>query len=604
MRKKVFVFLMMLLVQVVYATSSDFDKVINESKAFAEGKKQDSYQAMQHFDPKATFDHYSANPETTNYYGGVTQSSTNAMNSNALSAMTDTESGSAVLNSITQRPQYNISPLSPDMQHSQLIQSEADNIIRGVTSAYTDCKPKQACQMDYTMRHCTQSAINQHAMCRKNLIVNVIPQQNTMQNVTVHLQGLPSMRSGMSMITMKLNLASKSVISITGKMQNFTVSPAVPSASCPLDFEFVSADNLDTASPVTIRVLEQPSCNNHFQVTLIIIRQRMTLRSFDINLNYRFPIPQAPIVQESWSPDCNYYELLKSQGICQLQKPDTCIAGSEMRVINGVPVTRSCWTMESNYACNSGGDNDCNTIPDQCEQISSECQKKVGNTCLSYSQTYRCPQQSCVNTADVICGNGKDYCLDGDCTDHSYKPSQDMGKAAVALSAVVDATKSFDTHFIFKGHARQCRDDALDFSNCCNASGWGQDMNLAHCDNEEKALGPQREKKLTIYVGRYCSEKVLGFCVEHKESYCVFDSKLARILQEQGRRNQLHINFGDAKHPNCRGLTPEELQRLDLSHVDFGQELIDEFSQKIKKPNLNEIQDTIKEHVQRQVGQS
>ncbi|MFS1931688.1 conjugal transfer protein TraN, partial [Vibrio cyclitrophicus] len=40
--------------------------------------------------------------------------------------------------------------------------------------------------------------------------------------------------------------------------------------------------------------------------------------------------------------------------------------------------------------------------------------------------------------------------------------------------------------------------------------GWGTDVGLAQCNEEEKALGKAKDDKLTIYLGSYCAEKVLG----------------------------------------------------------------------------------------------
>ncbi|WP_192811942.1 conjugal transfer protein TraN, partial [Vibrio harveyi] len=69
------------------------------------------------------------------------------------------------------------------------------------------------------------------------------------------------------------------------------------------------------------------------------------------------------------------------------------------------------------------------------------------------------------------------------------------------------------------------------FSNCCKDSGWGQALG-AKCSEEEKALRKAKAKGLTLYVGQYCAKKVLGVCTRKKKSYCVYDSKLAKIIQE------------------------------------------------------------------------
>ncbi|EML2682244.1 conjugal transfer protein TraN, partial [Klebsiella michiganensis] len=97
----------------------------------------------------------------------------------------------------------------------------------------------------------------------------------------------------------------------------------------------------------------------------------------------------------------------------------------------------------------------------------------------------------------------------------------------------------------------------------------GQDVGLARCSSEEKALAKAKTNKLTISIGEFCSKKVLGVCLEKKRSYCQFDSKLAQIVQQQGRNGQLHIGFGGAKSPDCRGISVDELQRINFDQLDF-----------------------------------
>ena len=61
-------------------------------------------------------------------------------------------------------------------------------------------------------------------------------------------------------------------------------------------------------------------------------------------------------------------------------------------------------------------------------------------------------------------------------------------------------------------------------------------------------------------------------CIRWKRSWCVFGSKLGRILQE-ATRGQLGIGWG-----SCRGFTVAEMERIDFEAVDlseFTQNLID-----------------------------
>lgn len=90
------------------------------------------------------------------------------------------------------------------------------------------------------------------------------------------------------------------------------------------------------------------------------------------------------------------------------------------------------------------------------------------------------------------------------------------------------------------------------------------------CTEEEFELNVARELKKTHYLGTYCRKKVLGACVEKRQSYCEFNSPLSRIINQQARP-QLGISWGTAKNPNCRGLTLHEINRIDWSRIDLGE---------------------------------
>ena len=69
-------------------------------------------------------------------------------------------------------------------------------------------------------------------------------------------------------------------------------------------------------------------------------------------------------------------------------------------------------------------------------------------------------------------------------------------------------------------------------------------------------------------IGTYCSQKVLFVCTTRRTTYCCFESKLTRVIQEQGRA-QLGKTFGTPKSPQCGGFSIYEFQQLDLSKMDF-----------------------------------
>ncbi len=107
-------------------------------------------------------------------------------------------------------------------------------------------------------------------------------------------------------------------------------------------------------------------------------------------------------------------------------------------------------------------------------------------------------------------------------------------------------------------------------------------MEMLACDEEEGVLALKRGANLCISLGSYCSHKVLGACITKKQSYCCYNSKIAKIINIAGR-TQLGLGFGSAKHPNCAGLTIAQVQSIDFSQVDFS-EVIGDLQANIKTP--------------------
>lgn len=78
------------------------------------------------------------------------------------------------------------------------------------------------------------------------------------------------------------------------------------------------------------------------------------------------------------------------------------------------------------------------------------------------------------------------------------------------------------------------------------------------------------------YLGEVCErENRLMGCLQKAKRYCCFNSKMARIVHEQGR-SQLKTfgvdgGWGTLEQPNCRGFTPVEFQQLDFSKIDLSE---------------------------------
>jgi conjugal transfer mating pair stabilization protein TraN len=93
---------------------------------------------------------------------------------------------------------------------------------------------------------------------------------------------------------------------------------------------------------------------------------------------------------------------------------------------------------------------------------------------------------------------------------------------------------------------------------------------LLSCDQAEQILAMKKDNRLCHTVGSYCSVKIpiIGTCVQTTQTYCCFNSRLARILNEQGRA-QIARSWGAPKSPDCSGFTVAQLQSLDFARMDL-----------------------------------
>ena len=137
------------------------------------------------------------------------------------------------------------------------------------------------------------------------------------------------------------------------------------------------------------------------------------------------------------------------------------------------------------------------------------------------------------------------------------------------------------------------------------ASGWGialaalnlgMSLFMGSCDKQDILTSTYKESGYCHYVGKKCIKKLpLVGCVQKAKVYCCFNSKLARIIHEQGRPQLSSFGpsggWGSAKRPNCRGFTPEEFQSIDFGRIDFS-EYVADIQRNIRRniePQMKEI---------------
>ena len=171
------------------------------------------------------------------------------------------------------------------------------------------------------------------------------------------------------------------------------------------------------------------------------------------------------------------------------------------------------------------------------------------------------------------CGSVR-YCVGAGCETVPSQANTGFVDATTRLNMALElGGDEFDRQDMrfFKGTRRACHIHFGGLANCCKNS--GALVGLANCSASEIELAEERNAGNTHYLGRYCSRKTLfGICIRHSRAWCVFGSKLGRILQQQGRR-QLGIGWS-----SCRGFTVAEIEGIDFASLDlseFTQDLMD-----------------------------
>jgi len=103
-------------------------------------------------------------------------------------------------------------------------------------------------------------------------------------------------------------------------------------------------------------------------------------------------------------------------------------------------------------------------------------------------------------------------------------------------------------------------------------------MSLSQCTQEEQALAMHKGADLSVYVGTACTKSFLGSCLETTDTYCSFNSVLAKIINQQGKA-QLGLDFS-----TCSGLTIQQVTSIDFTKIDFS-----EFTQIIEQQALKGV---------------
>ncbi|OYV01582.1 MAG: hypothetical protein CFE45_04215, partial [Burkholderiales bacterium PBB5] len=236
------------------------------------------------------------------------------------------------------------------------------------------------------------------------------------------------------------------------------------------------------------------------------------------NAALAFPEPKfLPASGDTWNNTCTSQEarspLLAKDGISDFVGPampsvgqsgqplcvrtnSVCTEGPSTKVIDGVPVTRECWSYSNNFECTSvAGSSTC------ADPRFASCSLSAGATCLlpdgnghclQAEMGYDCKTADAVFTPALNCGNAS-YCAGGSCWDSTKTANTAFANSVAQLNAHIEAGKDMDTtgtHIqIFKGEDRRCHVNLFGIDNCCTDSAF-----ITKCSSDEQKTFHMKEE--------------------------------------------------------------------------------------------------------------
>lgn len=582
----------------------------NAGSEFASGIKNKGTDTIKNTNPADIIPNYIANPSESGYYGGVTSGGSGGLEQAGSKALHSNEAGQLTMEVIKNKPEDKLDLDAPFIKGGLDMRDKAEDITGGDTGL---CQEVALDKTEFTSHQCERTPAVELACTRtarielnakivkktRKVTKTVWLELNRQARPAAYRHDFASPDAGK---LISVSLDSDQVLiphnynycderdsaqtcrsSIDEKMQFFGKTFPVTIVKLPYASSHCSGGENEHCSYYThdgvgkintsFAVNQEVTLGQKFLLTKTSKYYGNNYRGgFNVNVTFTYEYDDVEANPEIiWTEVCPFdkSEEVKIATQCtEKGGPKTVTYGGKSFTLYS-----DCWAYKDTYVSQSADNGSCQQYMSNkaCTLVGTVCQESVSGSCLREQATFSC-QKGLSGTAQ-LCGTEL-ICASGECDQIKNDKANSFQKAVSALAAVAaageDVAELNDINVkAFTGKRTTCRKAAMGFNNCCKSGGWGSDVGLAHCDSEEKALGKAKSRNLTIYVGSYCSNKVLGVCLQKKEAYCVFDSKLAKIVQEQGRGGQLRIGFGSAKNSDCRGITVDELQAINFDRLNF-----------------------------------
>jgi len=561
-------------------------------------------------DPNSYFDNYSSDAPQRDLYSDPTQTSSN-IDVQGQKELTESDLGQAARESYVNNPADKLSYDSDMMKYSEEIRENA-NAITGVNGS--QCVAQELNKTTWTTHACELANSLTQSCTRKATIVTTGARESYNTQLVLDARNIIGQKGADYWMIYNFVVPEDGTISSGTWELLYPKSPgwhgdrlgySIRAFGQQFKLKInnsgtmsISPQQVTKGQVITLQL--RYDTDGHYESARDNIMRNLAEGTFVFRMTFPMQAVRDTVKADiEWTSSCpaDMGDAVKMSEVCS--DP----GGTRSVTVGGQAYSlySDCWGYTTQWNLYEDDTNTCKAYIDNpnCSEGTRTCTQKIGNFCVYSKLTYQCAHT--VKSTGYICGS-EFYCSDGSCSAMPAGENQNFEQAVsqlAALAAYGEDINGIDPNSVtaFTGKGMSCRQSAAGFSNCCKSGGWGQDAGLAQCNTEEKEIGTGKEKKLVVKVGSYCSRKVLGVCLQKKEGYCVFDSKLARIVQEQGRRDQLHISFGSASSPDCRGIKISELQGIKFDRIDFS-DFYDDLNTNVKLPDEDALTQRIQSDIQ------
>lgn len=580
MRRMMVATLMMLAV-LSCARADDVSDAYSAGAGYAGSNKTQGTSAATGTDPASVIPGYTSSPSQSSYYGGV-QGGDGGISDKGQTELSQNEAGQAITDSSTKNPAVTIDPNADFIQNGKNAEANSGTIVDGTN---TQCTTKVVSKSVFENYSCDRDVAQVQTCARTGSVIVTGSSHTETRTLNLNLTNAyrdgdyvkvdfsfpetATLLSGSTQLVYTPAPSYNSGITYATSVLNNSVTLKYGNGSVSLNVTGLQVTAGQTLTAVVLP--NSASGSNHDKPTTTLIEYLQNGTTiFHLDVTYQVTVSDKQAAT-TWTESCGFD---KSKATATAGSVCTDPGGTRSVTSDGQTYsqTQSCWQYSDAYVVPVSSTGNCSTLManKNCTVTARACTQAEGSTCLHEQDTYQC--QTTYSSQGLLCG-GDYLCQSGSCDETNGAGDSGFDTAVAKLAGLASAGDDVKADQVnvkaFTGQALYCRKAMAGFSNCCVDTGWGNSAGLANCNSDEMAIGKAKAKKVTVLVGEACNRSVLGVCVQKKQAYCVFGGKLARIIQEQGRRDQLHVSFGSGDSPNCRGITVPELQAINFDLINF-----------------------------------